>query len=78
MVEAAARQPCGSAASGVAAGSNAATERLAAPAAAGGNPPVQAMGNGAVFARVFLALLLALLLFWWSLGPRDTETKHEL
>ena len=52
MVEAAARQPTSSA-TGVAAGSNAAAKSPATPAAvAGGNPPVQAMGNGAVQADV--------------------------
>jgi len=72
VVEAAARQPTSST-SGVAAGSNAAAQSLAA-AVASGNPPVQAMGNGAVSATVFLPLLL----FWWSLLPGDTENKHEL
>ena len=44
VVEAAARQPCSSATSGVAAGSNAAA--CPPTAAAGGNPPLQAMGKG--------------------------------
>ena len=51
MVEAAVRQSTSSA-TGVAAGSNAAAKSPATPAAAGGNPPVQAMGNGAVQADV--------------------------